>query len=71
MIISSRQPEIKLLAKISSSKKPEFLAIFGRRRAGKTFLIRSCFEVKRNVFFDVSGVRNGVMRDHISNFTQR
>jgi len=50
MIIVSRQPEIKLLAKIASSKKPEFLAIFGRRRVGKTYLIRSYFEMKKKCF---------------------
>jgi AAA+ ATPase superfamily predicted ATPase len=41
-----REKEIELLSKIYSSDKPELLAVFGRRRVGKTFLIRSFFKGK-------------------------
>ncbi len=71
MAIASRQAEIKQLNKIFSSKKPEFLAIFGRRRVGKTYLIRSFFEKKRCIFFSVTGAKDGAMKDQIYNFTQR
>lgn len=71
MTISSRQSEIKLLTKISASKKAELLAVYGRRRVGKTFLVRSFFKTKKYVFFDVSGTKKGSMKDQIFNFTQR
>ncbi len=71
MTIASRIAEIKLLNKIYSSKKPEFLALFGRRRVGKTYLIRSHFEKKKCLFFTATGLKEGSMIDQIFNFTQR
>lgn len=71
MSIASRLPEIALLNKIYSSKKPEFLAIFGRRRVGKTYLIRSVFEKKKCIFFAATGLKDGLMTDQIANFTKR
>jgi len=42
--IIGRTKEIKELKEIFSSGSPEFVVIYGRRRVGKTFLIRECFE---------------------------
>ena len=71
MGIACRKKEIKTLEKILSSRKPEFLAIFGRRRVGKTFLIRSFFEEKRCLFFSTTGSKDGSYKDQIAHFTQR
>jgi uncharacterized protein len=71
MALASRQKEIKLLNKLFLSRKAELLAIFGRRRVGKTFLVRAFFEKKKCVFFDAAGTRKGAMKDQIFNFTQR
>ena len=38
--IIGRKKEIQKLDSIVQSKKSEFLAVYGRRRVGKTFLIR-------------------------------
>ena len=38
--IIGRKREIELLEKCLSSNKPEFIAIYGRRRIGKTFLVK-------------------------------
>jgi AAA+ ATPase superfamily predicted ATPase len=35
--IVGRKNEIELLRRIVESEEPEFLAIYGRRRVGKTF----------------------------------
>jgi AAA+ ATPase superfamily predicted ATPase len=41
--ISGRRVEIEVLDKAAKSSDPEFIAIYGRRRVGKTFLIREFF----------------------------
>ena len=43
MSLIGRKKEIDILNEMFSSNVPEFLAIYGRRRVGKTFLIRSFF----------------------------
>jgi AAA+ ATPase superfamily predicted ATPase len=40
MKIIGREKEKRLLETILHSKKPEFLVVYGRRRVGKTYLIR-------------------------------
>ena len=44
MRLIARKREINLIGKILSSPKPEFVALFGRRRVGKTFLINEFFK---------------------------
>lgn len=39
--IIGRKVEIKALQQYAKSGKSEFVAIFGRRRVGKTFLVRN------------------------------
>jgi AAA+ ATPase superfamily predicted ATPase len=43
MKIIGRKSEQVLLAEYAASSSPEFLAVYGRRRVGKTFLIREYF----------------------------
>ena len=55
--IVGRRKELELLEKYYNSGKAEFVALYGRRRVGKTFLIRQRF---RNEFaFDMTGVLEG------------
>ena len=44
--IIGRQREIVLLQEIYESPKAEFVAVYGRRRIGKTYLIDKMFEDK-------------------------
>lgn len=68
--IVGRKEEIGILEGCFKSGSPEFLAVYGRRRVGKTFLIRSFFESKKNVIFlDVTGMQDGDMSKQIRNFT--
>jgi predicted AAA+ superfamily ATPase len=46
MPIIGRREEKKLLESYRASAKPEFLVVYGRRRVGKTYLIREYFEDK-------------------------
>ena len=39
--IIGREEEIRLLSRAYDSRESEFVAIYGRRRVGKTFLVRS------------------------------
>lgn len=41
-----REQEIKTLTKYENSGKSEFIAVYGRRRVGKTFLVKNLFEQK-------------------------
>lgn len=42
--IIGREQEIGKLENYISSRKSEFIAIYGRRRVGKTFLVKELFE---------------------------
>ena len=56
--IIGRTDEKKKLSKIINSKDAEFLAIYGRRRVGKTFLIRNFFKGK-GFYFELVGEKCG------------
>lgn len=66
-----REVEADLLEQLYTSSKSEFLAIFGRRRVGKTYLIRSFFGQKGCIFFNATGIKDGSYQDQIAHFTQR
>ena len=44
--IVGRKKEIQKLDEILASKEAEFLALYGRRRVGKTYLVRQFFKSK-------------------------
>jgi AAA+ ATPase superfamily predicted ATPase len=54
-----------------NSSNPEFMAIYGRRRMGKTFLIRNFFKNKKGIFFDVTGAREASLSEQIEHITKR
>ncbi len=67
-----RYEERGILGSMLASERPEFLAIYGRRRVGKTHLVRSYFEDREDViFFDVTGSKNTSLSEQIANFTFR
>ncbi|MCK4869729.1 MAG: AAA family ATPase [Gammaproteobacteria bacterium] len=67
-----RKEAYDVLEKILRSERPEFLALYGRRRVGKTFIVRDHFESKKGVvFFDVTGSKDASMTEQITNFTIR
>ncbi|MCL2164867.1 MAG: ATP-binding protein [Oscillospiraceae bacterium] len=51
-----RKEEQRLLNELAMSGEAEFVVIYGRRRIGKTFLVREVFE--NNFFFSYTGVAN-------------
>lgn len=68
--IIGRIEEQKVLQKIFDSKHAEFLAIYGRRRIGKTFLIKQFFQNKSCYYFQITGVKDGSMKDQLYEFTR-
>ncbi|MDR2835054.1 MAG: ATP-binding protein [Bacteroidales bacterium] len=64
--IIGRKKEIRLLEEYEHSNKPEFVVICGRRRVGKTFLIRHCF--KNRFAFYLSGAENTTTKAQLKNF---
>lgn len=62
-----RDSEIKILDTLLGSKKAEFLAIYGRQRVGKTYLIRQYFSQK-GLYMEVSGAKGKPMKKQLENF---
>lgn len=65
--IIGREPEMKKLQQYADSEKAEFIAIYGRRRVGKTFLVRSFFNDKFD--FYVTGIIDGTVEEQMQSFS--
>jgi uncharacterized protein len=65
-VISGRDEELKLLNKLRKSDKSAFVAIYGRRRVGKTFLVRTCFE--GHFAFQHTGLANAKTQQQLHRF---
>ncbi len=63
-----RDTEKGLLIKALDSPEAELVAMLGRRRVGKTFLIRQVY--KDNMVFEFSGVHEATLRRQLLNFSQ-
>ena len=66
--VVGREKEIKIFDRILSSKTAEFIAVYGRRRVGKTYLISQYFSNK-SVYFECTGIKDGGMHDQLKNFS--
>ena len=64
--IIGRETEIKRLTAAVDSPRPEFVALYGRRRVGKTFLINQMF--KSQYTFKMTGVIEGSLKDQFTAF---
>ena len=60
--------EQQLLQKILQSKNAEFVAIYGRRRVGKTYLVRRFFTDKPGIFFQIIGIKDGTLTEQLTEF---
>lgn len=64
--ITGREAEKAILEEARKSKKSELIAIYGRRRVGKTFLIRTFY--KDHLSFELSGSWQANMETQLFNF---
>ncbi len=67
--VVGRNKEIEILRKAFHSKKAEMVALYGRRRVGKTYLVRSLFQ-KQAAYLEVVGLKDGKMSDQLQIFTK-
>lgn len=65
--IIGRDIELEMLEEIYESTEPEFLAVYGRRRIGKTYLISEFFKNK-GVYFEITGMKEGATAEHLFQF---
>ena len=68
MNIVGRKDELRILEHCYNSSQSEFVAIYGRRRVGKTFLIRESF--RDRIFFYATGVLGDDTKTQIARFNQ-
>ena len=64
--IIGRTDESKILERALYSKDPEFIAVYGRRRIGKTFLIREFYE--NSICFELVGIHKSGLKIQLQNF---
>lgn len=67
--IVARKKELEILDDIKTSNKAEFVAVYGRRRIGKTYLIRNFFHSTSCVFFHVTGLQKGSLHEQLEEFS--
>ena len=61
--IIGREKERKILDEMYNSDVSEFVAVYGRRRVGKTFLIREVFS--EQLVFDVAGLSKADTKEQL------
>ena len=65
-MLVGRKEEVRMLKEYFSSGRSEFIAVYGRRRVGKTFLIRKAAE--EHFAFFVTGVHGANKSEQLTNF---
>lgn len=66
MKIAGRNAEIDLLQGLLEKEESEFVAIYGRRRVGKTYLIREVY--KKQIVFECNGLHHKSLEQQLENF---
>ncbi|MES1219265.1 MAG: ATP-binding protein [Bacteroidota bacterium] len=61
-----RSAEQEMLERILKSDEAELVAVYGRRRVGKTFLIRNYY--KDNLAFEFTGIHEATLKTQLENF---
>lgn len=61
-----REKERKILHNALVSREAEMVAVIGRRRVGKTFLIQTA--LKDNIVFEITGTQNAPASERLENF---
>ncbi|HSX11417.1 MAG TPA: ATP-binding protein [Chlamydiales bacterium] len=67
--IIGRKNEQTILKKILQSKNAELVAIYGRRRIGKTFLVREMFS-SWSRYFELTGKKQAPLKEQLKNFAE-
>lgn len=62
-VIIGRKAEQEILRQRMESKSPELIAIYGRRRIGKTYLVRQYFNDTFSFYF--TGIYQGTKKEQL------
>ena len=68
MNIVGRRQELVLIEEILTSKEPELVALWGRRRIGKTFLLKYGRGAIKNYYFEVTGQKDALQKVQLAHF---
>ncbi len=68
-MITGRNAQLKIMQEDIANKRSSFVALTGRRRVGKTFLIREVYQ--KNMCFMLTGIQNADVQTQINNFVQK
>ncbi len=68
MIIIGRQEEQVTLQKVLEANEAQFIAVHGRRRVGKTYLIRNFYQPRTECWFSVTGLKEGSLEKQLALF---
>lgn len=69
MELVGRKKEKKGLLDLLSTDKSELVAVLGRRRVGKTFLVKSTYKGK--ILFQMTGLYKSTLAEHMERFAKR
>lgn len=70
MEIVGRTAELGTIRHILTSEKPELVAVWGRRRVGKTYLVRYGRAPVADWYFELTGQRDGKRRTQLEHFSK-
>ena len=65
--IIGREAEKRILSDMLLSKEAELIALYGRRRVGKTFLVRNFYH--KQLVFEFSGIHEASLSEQLLNFS--
>lgn len=65
-LLVAREQEVKILRHLLISKESELVAVLGRRRVGKTFLIKQVYE--KEMLFKITGIEDATTAEQLENF---
>ena len=68
VMLIGREKEKSILLSALESNQSEFIAVYGRRRVGKTYLIREAYDYK--FAFQHTGILDAPMREQLSEFRE-
>jgi uncharacterized protein len=64
-LIGRKSEKAKLIVALKSNR-PELIVVYGRRRIGKTFLVREVY--KKHIIFEFSGIHKASLPDQLTKF---
>jgi uncharacterized protein len=68
LFLAGREPERAELSDALASNRAELIAVHGRRRVGKTYLVRASFQ--EQLCFELTGMRDAPLKEQLTNFTR-